>query len=166
MKKVLLLVKDGLLRQKIRLALYGTAEVLTEEGEGAELLIRDGEGCVFVGDAVLPLPLSLAALWQAVEGAKGERILTLGADGRSAIFGGEIIRLTEVEYRLLAALMSARGEFVSRERLLREVWEDGASGGALNVYVHYLREKLERGGERLIVSSRTEGYRINGRYLK
>ena len=165
MKKVLLLASDGLLKQKIHLALYDRAEVSETDGDGAELLIREGDGCIYVGERRLSLPLSLSELWEAVEDGESERLLSLDGESKSAILGGEIIKLTEVEYRLLAALASARGDFVSRRRLLAEVWGEGASGGILNVYIHYLRDKLEGRGEKLILSSRTEGYKIDGRYL-
>ena len=42
----------------------------------------------------------------------------------------------------------------------------GADEGVLNVYVHYLREKLERGGEKIIISSRGLGYKIDEKYLQ
>ena len=43
---------------------------------------------------------------------------------------------------------------------------DDADGGILNVYVHYLREKLEKRGEKIIISSRKSGYKIDEKYLK
>ena len=61
-------------------------------------------------------------------------------------------------------LCSADGEFVSREEILHSVWSGDADPGIINVYVHYLREKLED-GEKIIVSSRKNGYKIDGRYL-
>ena len=165
MKKALLLVSDGRLKQKICLALYGRVEICEDSGEGAELLVKEHDGCLQVGERELSLPLSLSELWSAIDEGGERRLLSLDGEERSATLGGEIIRLTEVEYRLLSALMGAEGHYVSRESLLREVWGDNATGGALNVYVHYLREKLERRGEKLIISSRTEGYRLDGRYL-
>jgi len=52
----------------------------------------------------------------------------------------------------------------SREELLSRVWGNDTDPGVLNVYVHYLREKLERGGEKIILSSRKCGYRISEKY--
>ena len=49
---------------------------------------------------------------------------------------------------------------------MKTVWGDGADGGVLNVYIHYLREKLEAGGEKIILSSRKQGYKIVEKYLK
>jgi DNA-binding response OmpR family regulator len=62
-------------------------------------------------------------------------------------------------------LIEASGDFISREELIRRVWGEGADGGVLNVYVHYLREKLEKQGEKIIISSRKNGYKIDGKYL-
>ena len=78
---------------------------------------------------------------------------------------GEVIKLTEVEHALFLALMKRGGEFASREDILREVWGSEADEGIINVYVHYLREKLEKSGEKIIVSSRKLGYKIDGKYL-
>ena len=57
--------------------------------------------------------------------------------------------------------MEKRGEYVSREELLSRIWQNKTDKGILNVYIHYLREKLEKGGERIIISSRNLGYKIN-----
>ena len=35
----------------------------------------------------------------------------------------------------------------------------------MNVYVHYLREKLEYNGEKVIISSRKNGYKIDERFF-
>jgi DNA-binding response OmpR family regulator len=90
--------------------------------------------------------------------------LILTKDTRTVQLGDRSVKLTEVEFRLLSVLASAgAGEYVSRERLIREVWGEGVDGGVVNVYIHYLREKLEKDGERIIISSRREGYKINER---
>ena len=55
---------------------------------------------------------------------------------------------------------------MSREKLLRSVWDGKASPGVVNVYIHYLRQKLERSGKKVIAASRNEGYRINPELLE
>ena len=60
--------------------------------------------------------------------------------------------------------MSANGEFVSREEILSQVWNGDADCGIINVYIHYLREKIEH-GEKIILSSRKQGYCIDEKYL-
>ena len=77
---------------------------------------------------------------------------------------GEKIKLTELEYALFS-LLYKRQSFVSREEILASVWHGEADGGIINVYVHYLREKLEKGGEKIILSSRKLGYGISENFL-
>ena len=48
---------------------------------------------------------------------------------------------------------------------MRDVWGDECEGGVLNVYIHYLREKLETEGEKIIFSTRKMGYKIDKKYL-
>ena len=82
------------------------------------------------------------------------------------MFGGRKIKLTELEYGLLSILMSKKGQSFGKEELLGRLWGEGVDLGVVNVYVHYLREKLEAGGEKVIISSRGAGYKINEKYLK
>lgn len=76
--------------------------------------------------------------------------------------GGRGLALTAREYQLLLLLLEHRGQVLSREEILRRVWPDQQQGGASNVievYVRYLRQKLEQGGERrLIHTVRGRGY--------
>ena len=53
---------------------------------------------------------------------------------------------------------------VSRDRILCDVWKDdhGSSSNVIEVYVRYLRQKLEEGGgSRLIHTIRGRGYCLN-----
>jgi len=92
--------------------------------------------------------------------------LTLDKASRLATLDREDIKLTEVEARLLDCLLSAGGEYVDRATLTSSVWGEGANEGVLNVYIHYLREKLEARGEKIILSSRKLGYKIDAKYLE
>lgn len=168
--KVAILTKDKYLYQKLFLELSeaGGFEVCAT---GAELTVCDLDTVPSGGDvtisrrsdvgAELRLPLPLGALAARLRG--GDR-LVLDAARRTARLAGREEKLTELEFALLSLLCERRG-FVERRELIEKLWSAGASDSALNVYVHYLREKLERGGERLIISSRREGYRINEKYL-
>lgn len=78
--------------------------------------------------------------------------------------GARSLLLTAREYALLVLLLEERGRVVSRERILRDVWRDdqGSSSNVIEVYVRYLRQKLEEGGEpRLIHTIRGRGYCLN-----
>ena len=74
---------------------------------------------------------------------------------------GRLINLTAREYALLLMLIEHRGQVLSREQILRQVWHDqqGAASNVIEVYVRYLRQKLEEQGERrLIHTVRGRGY--------
>ena len=166
--------KDAVLRQRITLALRGVC--LITDSEGAEITIADTvspetEGRRIVirrsgqAPSVLGIPFSITALISAVsEGGRERELLTLSDMRDYATLGEKKIKLTDGEGRLLSALMSGGGKFVSREELIKDTWGD-VDGGLLNVYIHYLREKLEAGGMRVILSSRKQGYKIDEKFL-
>jgi two-component system, OmpR family, KDP operon response regulator KdpE len=70
-------------------------------------------------------------------------VVDLGA--RQVTRDGVPLRLTPIEWALLAALAGRRGQLVSRERLLHEVWgpEYGVETNYLRVHMANLRKKLE-----------------------
>ena len=112
----------------------------------------------------LALPFRLGEALRLATSASDE-ILGIAPDAKCAILRGRRIALTEVEFSLFSLLYEKRGEYVLREDILRKVWGDGADKGVINVYVHYLREKLEKSGERIILSSRNQGYKIDEKYF-
>ena len=63
--------------------------------------------------------------------------------------GGERIDLTAREFALLAALMQRPGQVYTRSVLLDTVWggSTGAYTNTVELYVHYLRKKLDHGEE-------------------
>jgi two-component system OmpR family response regulator len=76
---------------------------------------------------------------------------------------GQEIRLTKVEFLLLATLVRARGEPVSRDQLLKDVWEMDFDPGTNLVYTHIanLRAKLsQKGADHLVEVERGKGYRL------
>lgn len=129
------------------------------------VLIRRNES-----EISLPYPFSFGEFREAIgrlmsgEAAVRHRLI-IEPDGRHAVLDGERIRLTESEHKLLSLIAAGDGELVGREELTRGAFGDEAEGGILNVYIHYLREKLESGGEKIILSSRRGGYRIDKKYL-
>jgi two-component system response regulator MprA len=93
--------------------------------------------------------------------------LVLDPSRRQVRRAGRDLPLTEREYQLLALLLRHRGEVVSRERILASVWEEGggAASNVIEVYVRYLRQKLERhGGRRLLHTVRGQGYCLAERW--
>jgi len=88
--------------------------------------------------------------------------LQLFPASRQVSRGGRSLTLTVREYQLLQFLLERRAQVLSREQILQRVWPDQQQGGASNVievYIRYLRQKLEQGGERrLIHTVRGRGY--------
>ena len=175
-KKVAVYTNDSFLFQKILLDAPEWAEVIRgESGVFADIrlvdvdTVKDAAGEFLsmsrVGDADIALPFPLGAITDILsEDNEGAELLTLSDGERSAYLRGERIKLTELEYALLGRLMSARGEYTSKEDILRDVWNNEADAGIINVYIHYLREKLEKRGEKIILSSRKCGYKIDEKY--
>ena len=142
-------------------------DVRSIEGErGAILGNTAPDFAVVMGvseNAVLKLPFKLGRIKEMLK--SGESALTLQRDERTAQIYGRRVKLTEVEFSLLSLLYEKRGDFVSREEILDAVWKNERDGGVINVYVHYLREKLEVRGERIIISSRDEGSCIDKKFF-
>ena len=173
-KSISVITKDKYLFQKIFLELCGEYDVIPYPSEESVKTLVDldsadekGGGAVTMsryGRADLSLPFPIGSLSSFLRGGE-EKIFSLDSKRHSAYLRGEEIRLTEVEFALLSVIYGAGGEFISREEILERVWKNSADSGVINVYVHYLREKLERHGEKIILSSRKGGYRIDEKYL-
>jgi DNA-binding response OmpR family regulator len=76
----------------------------------------------------------------------------------------EPVRLTYVEFELLASLAGAPGRVMTREMLLEQVWGDSAyrDPRTIDVHIRHLREKLERDPRRpeYLLTVRGVGYRF------
>jgi DNA-binding response OmpR family regulator len=83
---------------------------------------------------------------------------------RTVLRGGQPVRVTGTEFRLLLALMRRRGAIASRMELLREVWGAGAavSRRAVDTHIARLRRKLEEdpANPRHILTALAWGYRF------
>jgi two-component system response regulator MprA len=77
--------------------------------------------------------------------------------------GGRSIDLTDQEFRLLELLARHPEQVLTRERIIDHVWGYGAAptSNVVDLYIHYLRQKLDRGHERgLIRTVRSVGYSL------
>jgi two-component system KDP operon response regulator KdpE len=83
---------------------------------------------------------------------------------QTVLRGGQPVRVTHTEFRLLLALMRRRGAIASRIELLREVWGAGAavSRRAVDTHIARLRRKLEEdpANPRHILTALAWGYRF------
>ena len=87
--------------------------------------------------------------------------LCLDPSTREVWRGGRALDLTTREFMLLLTLLQHQGRVLSRDQLLQQVWHDerASSGNVVEVYVRYVRQKLEAEGEgRLLHTVRGRGY--------
>jgi two-component system response regulator MprA len=87
--------------------------------------------------------------------------LELDRDAMSARRGSRAITLSRTEYQLLELLLSNPKRVLSRDVIFEKVWgyDFGPDSNSLDVYIGYLRRKLETNGEpRLIHTVRGVGY--------
>ncbi|GCF93230.1 DNA-binding response regulator [Enterococcus florum] len=87
--------------------------------------------------------------------------LTLNLDNSSMEIHGEVIDLSKNEYRLLYILMKQHGKILSREKLLRALWDDErfVDDNTLTVNINRLRRKIEQAGvEDFIQTKVGQGY--------
>ena len=174
--KICVFTKDNYLFQKIKLDAPKEYEVILSDGKNApnaDLYLCDADtsntektDAVLMsrygnGDMALPFPLGTIEKML----TKKQKPLELSQDDRCAVLYGERIKLTEVEFSLLSLLYSHGGSYASREEVLSKIWYGEADSGVINVYIHYLREKLEKRGEKIILSSRRNGYCIDKKFL-
>jgi two-component system, OmpR family, response regulator len=88
--------------------------------------------------------------------------LELDEDTREVTRGGELIELTNTEYRLLRYMLLNPRLVLTRQQILDQVWDYDFNGDArvLETYISYLRKKLDRHGPPLIHTSRGVGYAL------
>ena len=90
--------------------------------------------------------------------------LSIDFEKRSVAVRGEAVRLTYVEFEIIAALARAPGRVFSRTMLLERVWGDASyrDPRTIDVHIRHLREKLEEEPKtpELILTVRGVGYRF------
>ncbi len=86
--------------------------------------------------------------------------LVMNLDGREVFRGGRRVELSAKEFELLELLARNPGKVFSRFEIEEKVWPEYTGGSnVVDVYIGYLRRKLEEGGERrLIHTVRGVGY--------
>ena len=87
--------------------------------------------------------------------------LSVDRDAMACRRGERAIELTRTEYQLLELFLANPRKVLSRDVILDRVWgyDFGPDSNSLDVYIGYLRRKLEAGGEpRLLHTVRGVGY--------
>jgi DNA-binding response OmpR family regulator len=89
--------------------------------------------------------------------------LTLNPRTRQVFRGEDEIQLTAKEFDLLELFMRHPSQVLTRELIYEHIWnyDFGGESNIIEVYVRYLRAKLEAGGKpRLIQTVRGVGYTL------
>lgn len=87
--------------------------------------------------------------------------ITLNVDNGSMEINEQVIDLSKNEYRLLYILIKKHGKILTREKLLRALWEDErfVDDNTLTVNINRLRKKIEQAGiEGYIETKVGQGY--------
>jgi two-component system, OmpR family, response regulator len=86
--------------------------------------------------------------------------LTMDEDAREVRRAGELIDLTATEFELLRFLMRTPRRVLSKAQILDRVWnyDFGGQAHVVELYISYLRKKIDSGREPLIHTVRGVGY--------
>ena len=128
------------------------------------------------GDDYVQKPYSLGVLLakvkavlkrfgQVAETEYSDGYLTVNFQAKQAYIGSNLIKLTALEFRLLAYLIENRGKVISKKELFERVWEDKFTGdGTLNVHIRSLREAIEKNpnAPEYILTVWGDGYKFTG----
>ncbi|MET9506982.1 response regulator transcription factor [Streptomyces flavidovirens] len=88
--------------------------------------------------------------------------LTLDEDSHEVVRGGEGIHLTATEFELLRFLMRNPRRVLSKAQILDRVWsyDFGGQANVVELYISYLRRKIDAGRPPMIHTRRGAGYLI------
>lgn len=86
--------------------------------------------------------------------------LTLDEDSHEVFRGGQEITLTATEFELLRFLMRNPRRVLSKAQILDRVWnyDFGGQANVVELYVSYLRKKVDAGRDPMIHTMRGAGY--------
>jgi two-component system OmpR family response regulator len=126
------------------------------------------------GDDYVTKPFSLEEVVARLRGllrraglatARGDAQLTVGdlamdEDSREVRRAGHLIALTATEFELLRYLMRNPKRVLSKAQILDRVWnyDFGGQANVVELYISYLRKKIDAGREPMIHTMRGAGY--------
>jgi DNA-binding response OmpR family regulator len=87
----------------------------------------------------------------------------LNLKDNNLIYNDKKVELTKNEFKILYKLMKNNGNIVSREKIMRKLWEDESfvDDNTLTVNINRLRKKLsDIGLENFIETKKGQGYTI------
>ncbi|WP_307797299.1 response regulator transcription factor [Actinomadura barringtoniae] len=86
--------------------------------------------------------------------------LTMDEEAREVVRGGEIVDLTPTEFELLRFLMRNPRRVLSKAQIMDRVWsyDFGGQAHVVELYISYLRKKIDAGRPPMIHTVRGVGY--------
>lgn len=128
------------------------------------------------GDDYVQKPYSLGVLLakvkavlkrygQAEKTEYSDGYLTVNFEAKQVKVNGSAVKLTALEFKLLAYLIENKGKVISKNELFENVWEDKFTGdGTLNVHIRRLREGIEHNPNepKYILTVWGDGYKFTG----
>ena len=86
--------------------------------------------------------------------------LVMDEDAREVTRGGEFVELTPTEFELLRFLMRNPRRVLSKAQILDRVWsyDFGGQANVVELYISYLRKKIDSGRAPMIHTMRGAGY--------
>ena len=86
--------------------------------------------------------------------------LVLDEDSHEVTRGGDVISLTATEFELLRFLMRNPKRVLSKAQILDRVWnyDFGGQANVVELYISYLRKKVDAGRDPMIHTMRGAGY--------
>lgn len=155
---IILTARDGELDRVVGLDV-GADDYIAKPFALAELLAR--LRALLRRSATGPL---VAAPPTALEGEASPSGLSVDPDSRRVFTNGGEVQLSAKEFDLLALLDRNRGNVVTRERLMDDVWDENWFGSTktLDVTIARLRQKLDDAGADAVISTiRGVGFRLD-----
>ncbi|HEY3259367.1 MAG TPA: response regulator transcription factor [Pseudonocardiaceae bacterium] len=124
------------------------------------------------GDDYVTKPFSLQevvvrlhGLLRRSRGSRNDAVLTVGEltlneDSREVHRAGEPVQLTATEFELLRYLMHNPKRVLSKAQILDRVWnyDFGGQANVVELYISYLRKKIDAGRQPMIHTMRGAGY--------
>lgn len=159
--------------ERLRAAGVGTPVLLVSAKDGE---IDQADGLDLGADGYLVKPFSFVVLVAQLRAvlrrqvkARPETVLTLGelvidSARRRVTWAGRPVQLSPREFAVLLALGRRAGSVMSKDELLRAAWgdEQAASRNAVEVYIAYLRRKLDAvGAGGVLQTVRGHGYAVS-----
>lgn len=165
---LMLPVMDGLeVARRVRktsnvpIVILTAREAITDRVQGLEAGADDYIVKPFsIEELIARVRAHLRRVSPAVTGELRAADLIINVEGREVYRGGRRIELSNKEFELLELLAKNPGKVFNRFEIEEKIWPNYQGGSnVVDVYIGYLRKKLEAAGERrLIHTVRGQGY--------